>query len=121
MAKWVNPDVLDEALHFIAGAVQMVALDHQPTSHEDAASTALAACGMTRSNFRVADGDISGRKLVVDAQPDVAVGKDGTASHIALLGRGGGLLYVTTCPEQKLVAGTLVTVGEWSIEIGAPN
>lgn len=122
MGKMVHPDVLDSALGFIrTHTLQMCALPGQPANYAAAIAARLAQVAMDASHFTLAAGDTSGRKLTIAARTGVAVSAAGTATHIALIDTTNArLVYVTTCPDQNLVAGGSVDFAEWTVEIGDP-
>lgn len=121
MAKWVSADVLDGALAVVAKATRMVAVSGQPADYASATAGKLAETALSAADFTMGAGAASGRKITVAAKNGVAVGKDGTADHVALLDETGArLLYVTTCPAQLLTAGGTVSFAAWTIEVGAP-
>ena len=116
MAKWQIDAMLDAALNYIStNATEMYVCTAQPATRAAAISTKLA--GPATPSFQaIANGDASGRKLIVDAEPDIAITASGDATHIALCS-GTDLLYVTTCTTQTLGSGGTVTVPTWDIEI----
>lgn len=121
MPKFASTDVLDGSLNIVRGATRMVAVNGLPASYAAADAGRLAEASLAGSDFTLAAGDISGRKVTVAARSGLPVIAAGTADHVALLdGAGSRLLYVTTCPAQALVAGGTVSIASWSIEIGAP-
>jgi hypothetical protein len=69
------------------------------------------------------DGDVSGRKVRVNAQTGISVTNSGTAQHIALVKNTSttALLYVTTTTSQALTAGNTVNTPVWDIEILDPT
>lgn len=122
MAKWVADEVLDGALQVIAGATRMVAVAGQPTSYAAAWTGRLAEVAMSSGDFAVANGDTSGRKIMVAAKTGVGVVAAGAADHVALVDPGGSrLIYVTTCPAQALAAGGTVNFDGWAVELGDPS
>ncbi len=121
MGKWVADDVLDGALQVLSGATKMVALAAQPGNYAAAVAGRLAEAPMLPADFQMGAGDSSGRKVTIAAKSGIAVSVAGVATHVALLDASTArLLYVTTCPEQALVAGGEVSFDSWSVEIGAP-
>lgn len=116
MAKWQNDLMLDAALNYItANATELYVCTAQPTDRANA--IAIGLTGAAVPSFQaLANGDVSGRKLIVDAEPDVPITASGDATHIALCS-GTILLYVTTCTTQTLGSGGTVTVPTWDIEI----
>ena len=124
MAKYVHDDVLDAAFSLIkTDCDKMTACSAQPTTFaEGDASLALAEAAMAGSDFTIADGDVSGRKVTVGQKTGVTVGASGTATHVALLDTANSkLLYVTTCTSQVLTAGNGMTFEAWDIEIADPS
>lgn len=124
MAKSVHNDVLDGALNIIKNnCTRMVACSTEPTNFTEANATyALADVTMASTDFTVADGDVSGRKVTVAAKTGVLVDASGTYAHVALLDVSNSkLLYVTTGTSQALTAGNTVDFPAWDIEIADPS
>ena len=122
MGKYVNPQVLDGALSEIAEANLQIAIAGQPADFAAAQAGKLAEVAMAPGDFTLANGDVSGRKVVVAEKGGVAVAVEGTADHVALLDTvGSRLLYVTTVePPQLIPVGGTITFESWDVEIGAP-
>lgn len=121
MAKWANDSVMDAALDIVAAGTILTVCSAQPTTRTEAVTTyKLADVVVDSGDFTKANGDISGRKLTVSAQSNVAVDTTGTATHVAV-SNGTVLLYVTTCTSQLLTSGNTVTVPAWDIEISDPS
>jgi len=105
----------------VSQANRMVAVAGQPASYAAADAGALAEAALVSGDFSIADGDVSGRKVVVAAKLGLPVLAAGTADHVALLdGVNERLLYVTTCPAQVLPSGGTVNIASWDVEIGDP-
>lgn len=124
MAKSVHNDVLDAALNYIKNnCTRMVACSAEPTTYTEANSTyALADVTMAGTDFTVADGDTSGRKVTAAAKTSVLIDSSGTFTHVALLDVSNTkLLYVTTGTSQALTAGGTVDFPAWDIEIADPS
>ena len=122
MSKFANNDVLDGSLSVVATATRMVAVSGQPANYAAADAGKLAEATLTGTDFTLAAGDISGRKVTVAAKSGLSVITAGTADHIALLDPAlSKLLYVTTCPAQALVDGGTVSIASWAVEVGAPS
>jgi hypothetical protein len=125
MAKIVHDDVLDGALNIIKNnATRLCVCSTQPTTYAEATSTnKLAIKTITSADFTgPANGDVSGRKLTVNAQSGLTVDSSGTAAHIALCDSANSkLLYVTTCTSQSLTAGNTTNVPAWDVEIADPT
>ncbi len=121
MAKFASDFVLDASLSAVSQATRMVALNGQPATYAAANAGQLVEAVMTPGDFSLANGDVSGRKLVVAAKSGLTVAAAGTADHVALLDVANArLLYVTTCPVQVLPSGGTVNIAGWTIEIGDP-
>jgi hypothetical protein len=122
MAKLVHDNVLDAALNYVKNnATLMIVCSTQPTTRAEAVTTyALADVAMTGTDFTVANGDTSGRKVTVGAKSAVPVDATGNAQHIALVDAT-NLLYVTTCTAQVVTSGNTVDVPAWKIELADPS
>lgn len=116
MAKWQIDAMLDAALDYIStNSTELYVCSSQPADRAAAITAALT--GAATPSFQAnANGDVSGRKLEVDAEADISITASGDATHIALCS-GTTLLYVTTSTLQALSSGGTVTVPTWDIEI----
>lgn len=125
MAKSVNDVVLDASLNYIKNnATREIVCSAEPTNYTEAITTyALADVTIDSSDFTgPANGDVSGRKITVNAQPGVTVDNTDDATHVALVDVSNTtLLYVTTCTTQGLVATSTVDIPAWDIEIEDPT
>lgn len=120
MSKWTNDSVLDTFLDKIATGTILTVCSTQPTNRTEAITTyKLADVVIDSADFSKANGDISGRKVTVGSQANVAVDSSGTAGHVAICD-GSSLLCVTTCTPQVLTAGNQVTIPAFDIEISDP-
>jgi hypothetical protein len=122
MPKTVHDTVLDGAFQVLDAANLMTACNAQPTTRTEAVTTfKLADVVMTPvTDFTIANGDTSGRKVTVAAKSAVPVDTTGTATHVALTDAT-NLLYVTTCTSQALTSGNTVNFPAWDIEIADPT
>jgi hypothetical protein len=111
---------MDTALNYEKNNVtQMAVCSQQPADYNAAVSTYKLALktGLTSGSFTgPADGDVSGRKITMNAQTGVSVDSSGTANHIAWCS-GSVLLFVTTCTNQALTAENTVTISAHKHEI----
>jgi hypothetical protein len=127
MAKFANDGFMDLGLSYVrANCNSMIACTAQPTTYTEATSTyALADVAMTvNTDYTLADGDTTGRKITVAAKTGVLIDTSGTATHVALVSTGDTTLrYVTTCTSQALTAGGGATVDfpTWKITIADPT
>jgi hypothetical protein len=124
MAKSVHNDVLDAALNLVkTNGTRLCVCGTEPTTHTEALTTYMLAIKTISSTDYTgpADGDVSGRKVTVNAAAGVSVTNSGTAQHVAIVDFANNkLLYVKTCTSQVLTAGNTVTVPAWDIEIADP-
>lgn len=124
MAKSVSDTVLDGALNIIDTLCTRVTVcSAQPTTYTEANATyALADVTVDGTDFTIANGDTSGRKITMSAQNGVTVDASGTANHVALLDVAGtALLYVTTCTSQGVSSGGTVDIGSFKVELADPT
>jgi hypothetical protein len=126
MARSVSDDVLDGAWNIIRNNCTRVTLcSAEPTSYTEGNATyALADVTVDSSDFTIANGDVSGRKITMSAQNGVLIDTTGTATHLACLDvTGTRLLYVTTTTSQGLTANgsNTVNIGSWKAEILDPS
>lgn len=117
MAKAQSDTIYDEGtLQLLRLRVTRVTVcSAQPGTYAAANSTTgvmLAKSNvLTSTDFTLANGDVSGRKITVAAQNSVTISKSGTANHVAWLGSSGSLLAViTTCTTQALTSGNTVNI-----------
>lgn len=106
MGKSVHNNVLDDGLNHIKNNVDlMVMCSAEPTNYTEAFTTyKLASVAMTGTDFTLADGDTSGRKITVAAKSAVAVTANGTGTHVALVDTGTNeLTHVTSLAASKAV------------------
>lgn len=122
MAKLVHDDFLDGALNILKNNGNIMSLcSQQPTTRTEAITTyKLASVAMSSSDFTIADGDTSGRKVTVSAKTNVTVDTSGTGNHVAICD-GTRLLLVTTCTSVAVVAGGLVNFPAFDDEIADPT
>lgn len=126
MAKTVNDDVLDAALNYVKNnGDQLLICNAQPTTYTEAYTTYnLARKTIAGTDYTgPANGDVSGRKITVNAESAVSVLASGTAIYVAI-GKStatSALLYVTTCTSQVLTSGNTVNIPAWDIEILDPS
>ena len=124
MGKSIHNNVLDAALNYIkSNATELTVCSTEPTTYAEAHTTyKLADVVIDSDDFTgPAEGDVSGRKLAVNEQADIAVDATGTAAHVALTNGSDTLILVTTCTEQGLTSGNTVTVPTFDDEIADPS
>lgn len=125
MAKYVTDTILDEALSYLKNnADQIVLCDGQPANYSDATTdsgsggNALGEGAVDSSDFSLADGDSSGRKVTVAQQTGITIDVDGTWDHVAIIDDGNSeLLLVSTVSSQTATAGNTATVNAFDEEI----
>lgn len=115
---------MDAALGIVDNATRLVVTSAQPANFAGIAAVALADVTMTagagNGDYVLANGDVSGRKLTVQAQSAVPIDTSGTATHVCL-DDGSTLIYVTTCTSQALTSGGTVDVPAFDVEIADPS
>lgn len=120
MAAYCHPDVHDALLNVIKNTCdKMVLCSQAPTTYAEANATyALADVPMTSTDFTLANGNVSGRKLTVAAKNGVAVDVQGNPTTIALLDTvNSKLLYYTDeTTAQTIYVGNPVDIPSWAIE-----
>lgn len=129
MARSVHNDVLDGAHNVLKNNVtREVMCSQPPTTFTEANVTyALADVTVDSTDFTLADGDTSGRKVTVAAQSSVLIDNTGIATHVALLDVDDTkLMYVseedtvqTTGTAQGGAAGSITLASGESAEDGA--
>lgn len=120
MAKSVHDDVLDGALSVIrTNATTYHICSAEPTSRATAISLSLGNAAVTSTDFTLAAGDVSGRKVTV-AQKTGTVSANGTATHAAIID-GTRLLLVTTVTSQSLTTGNPLTLPAFDYELRDPT
>lgn len=124
MAKSVNTAVLDLALNDIkTNGNKMVVCSAQPTTYAEANATyMLANVVMASTDYTLAAGDTSGRKVTTGAKTGISITNSGTATHVAIIDTTNSILkLVTTCTSQALNTGGTVDVPAWKWEINNPT
>ena len=122
MGAFAHDSVLDGLLKVVkSNATQMAVCSSQPTTRSQAISTyKLAICSVSSTDFTIANGSASGRKVTVTAQNSVTVGATGSAQHVAVVD-GSKLLIVTTCTKQALTKDNKVNIPEWKDTVADPT
>jgi hypothetical protein len=120
MAKRMADAGADAALTYWTDADKATVCSAEPTTFAQANAT--FALGDVVPTFQaIADGDVSGRKRVVDAKTGIPVDVAGTVTHLALVKTGDSTLrYVTTTASQAISAGGTYDTGSWKIELADP-
>lgn len=113
---------MDAKLNYIKNNVtQMILLDAAPATRQNAIDNALATITLPGTDITLANGDVSGRKLVCAAKLGETVSQTGTFNHIALIS-GSELLLVTEAVTPKnLNATDTVDVVTWDFEDRDPT
>jgi hypothetical protein len=115
MAKLVPDAIINEMLNVIGDAAgkanELTICSTQPTTYAEAHTTyKLADQALDpETDFSIADGDTSGRKLILAAKNGITVDADGNAQHYALTITGSSkLLLVGTLTAQQVYASNTV-------------
>lgn len=121
MAKSVDNSVLDGALNIIKNnATAQVACSAEPANFAGVAAVTLSTATMTSTDFTVADGDTSGRKVTAGAKSGQTVSANGTVTHVALTNGTDTLYYVTTTTSKAVTTSDTLNFPAWDIEIADP-
>lgn len=129
MAKYLNPNIIDVALANIkANGNKQVLCSTQPTTYNEANATyALGSVAMASADYTLANGDTSGRKIVVAAKTNsggspASVATSGTVTHVAIIDTVNSvLMLVTTVTSTAVAAGGTCDIATWKDEIQAPT
>jgi hypothetical protein len=124
MAKSVDATtVLDQALNGVTACNIQHVCSSQPANYAGIAAVSLGSVSMTPgTNYTLATGVVSGRKVTVGAKSGVSVSTTGTATHLVLaLTTDSTLRLVTTCASQAVTSGGTVDIPAWAYEIQAPT
>lgn len=123
MAKTTANSVFDAALDKIGTSTLLTLCNAQPTSLAEGGTGGtfvLAEHVMAGGDFSNADGDVSGRKVIVAAQAAVDVDTTGTGLFAAL-SDATEILEVTTVTSQAVTSGNTVDFPAWDIEFEDPT
>ncbi len=113
---YAHPDVYDNGLLMVKNnATHYHICSGQPTHHAEVLSLSLASVAVGSGDFKIANGDVSGRKITV-AQKAGTVASSGQATHAAIIDATRLLLETTVTPQQ-LTAGNPITFPtcDWEI------
>ena len=123
MSRFASDATLDKILDYIAESTVLTLCHTQPTTYAQASvSYRLASVTVDSGDFSKANGDTSGRKLVVAAQLAVPVIAGGSVTHLALCKvSDSSLRFVTTNSDAISVeAGQELNISTFDIEIRDP-
>jgi len=90
-----------------------------PADRAAAIAATLASTAIDGTAFTKADGDVSGRKVTIAQQLNMAITTSGDATCVTL-DDGTNLLYVTPATTQTLTSGGTVTSPAWRVEVADP-
>ena len=130
MSKFIHDDAVDAKLQYIidnCDGIYVCTSDVMTTGAPDwtkitSTNNLISMHAMLSGDFSITDGDVSGRKLVVAEQADLAITADGTAESIVLVDSGTTkVLAITECPAEALLNGNLVTITTFDIEDEDPQ
>lgn len=133
MAKSISHAALDSAFEYIASrADTLVLCSGAPETAREAVTPATSGgrmlctstliAGLGSGDFTVADGLVSGRRLIVSAQEGLAVTASGVADHLAVVNSADDevLLVAALTEVQTLTAGSVISLNSFSDEIADP-
>ncbi|NTV41800.1 MAG: hypothetical protein HGA63_00720 [Syntrophobacteraceae bacterium] len=122
-----HDDLLDNGPKYLKDYCTKVTLcNAQPTTYSDANTLSptgmkLAEVTLTTTDFSMADGDTSGRKVVMAAKTGITPGANGTATHMAFLDTNNSkLLLVKQISSQVLSTSQSITIPSNRYEVRDP-
>lgn len=119
MGKFVPNATIDKLLDEVATASRMDVTSDVSTPTD--LTNTLANTAMTPvTDYTIADGDVSGRKVTMAQKAGVAITGTGTALHI-VLSLAAVIIDITTCTSQALTSGGTVTFPAWDHEVLDPS
>lgn len=121
MGKKASDNVLDAACNHVKNnATNLILLDAEPADRAAALAGALVNIAVTGTDFTVANGDVSGRKVTVGAKSGTA-SASGNHNHTAIISAS-DLLAVTTATATKAInSGDTVNSAAFDFEFGDPT
>ena len=119
MSKRVLDALKDVMLALLEGDAIHICSAEPSTYTEASATFQIGTQALTGANFSQADGDSSGRKMIVAPPADTGIDSTGTGNHLAIT-EGTVLKAVTTFPDQAFTSGVgaLTTIQSFDIELG---
>lgn len=125
MGKFTHDDVIDAAPNVIKNnCTKVTVCEGQPTTYAEGNATfALASVAVDSSDFALANGTVSGRKITFAAQNGLTVDVEGEANHVAYLDvTNSKLLHVTEMTSPQIVyEGNQINLGTQEIEFRDPE
>lgn len=123
MAKFQNDSIYDD------GTLQYIRLRGNRVVVLKAQSATFAAANgstqdllarssaITSTDYTLANGDTSGRKITVAAQSTVSVIQTATANHVAVISTtASAIMFITTCTTQSVTTGNTVDIPAFDFE-----
>lgn len=125
MSAYAHDNVMDAALDYIKNnSTKLTVCNAEPTTFTQATATfKLASVVINSTNFgSPTNGDVSGRKITVNAQTSVSIDSTDNATWVALVKSASSMLtYATDTTTIGLTSGGKVNIGEWDAEILDPT
>lgn len=118
---FVNDGALDAALDYINNGDRLDICSQEPTSVAEARTTYSLGNKTSLSIGSPADGDSSGRKVVVAAITDGSVTSSGTASHWAISNSTVLIATDSLSSSQAVTSGNEFTLAEFDITFPDPT
>lgn len=125
MARFAPDSFFDAALNTVTSATHASVTEGQPTAiatgtFSGGTFVAELAEFTTPTFTGPVVGDVSGRKITVDALTGASISTSGTADHFVLHDNNNAIFYITTIASQVITAGGTVDTSAFDIEILAP-
>lgn len=125
MGKAILDVLMDQAPDYVEANCDQINLNAgEPTTYAEATSGSkfLGSTSVSSTDFTVADGDGSGRKVNTSKQDNVSVSTTGEWDHISWVDTSSSdLLAVTTKASQQVSSGSTVDIPSIDIEFQDPD
>ena len=118
---YINDDAFDAALGVIDDANALYITSQEATTRTEAVTTYALGTKSSPSFTGPAAGDVSGRKITIDAITDGSVTGTGTATHWALVDGTRLLATGSLTSSQSVTSGNTFTLTAFDIEINDPS
>lgn len=118
---YINHDALDAALGVIDDANALYITSAEATTRTEAVTTYALGTKASPGFTGPAAGDVSGRKITVDAITDGTVTGTDTATHWALVDGTRLLATGALTSSQAVTSGNTFTLAAFDIEIADPS
>jgi hypothetical protein len=117
---FIGDDVLDAACNEVATGTALHICSQEPATYAEASSTYTLGNKSSPGFTGPANGDVSGRKIAVDAIADGSVTGTDTATHWAIVDGSALLAAGALDSSQSVTSGNTFTLTSFDIEFPDP-